>query len=289
MRRGPVALGAAVLATALALATPALAARDATPRSLSPGDHTLQLTVGGVARSLIVHVPPQSATTTRPLLLVYHGHGDTAQSTASGTDFEQVANQTNEVVAFLQGIDDAWNDQAFGGGSGRPNDVAFTSAAVTLLEHDVTFDHHRIVAVGFSNGALMVEDLGCKLASTLAMVVPVEGELATTQSKTCAPKRPIDVYEVHGTADTAIPYGGGQFGGPNGPVVLSAPKSVARWAQLDHCDATPSHSNASSTVRLTRYEGCRRKVHVTLRTIIGGVHQWGSNIAEVVHGVLPPA
>lgn len=288
MRRAPLSLGAVALAAVLALATPALAARAA-PRSLSPGDHTLTLTVGGLVRSLIVHVPPQAATTSRPLVLVYHGHGDTAQSTASGTDFEQVADQTNEVVAFLQGVDDAWNDQAFGSGSGRPDDVAFTSAAVALLEHDVTFDHHRIVAVGFSNGALMVEDLGCKLASTLAMIVPVEGELATTQSKTCAPKRSIGVYEVHGTADTAIPYGGGQFGGPSGPVVLSAPRSVARWAQLDHCDATPTHATVSSTVRLTRYSGCRRTVHVTLRTIIGGVHQWGSNIAEVVHGALPPA
>ncbi|HLK46039.1 MAG TPA: hypothetical protein VKT18_08610 [Acidimicrobiales bacterium] len=151
------------------------------------------------------------------------------------------------------------------------------------------FDHARVVAVGFSNGALMVEDLGCRLAGRLAMIVPVEGELAERQSAHCAPAKPISVYEVHGTADTAIPYSGGQFGGSDGPVELSAPKSAARWAALDHCAPSPRHTSASSSIRLATYHGCRHAVVVTLRTIVGGVHQWEPDIGWVVHAALPRA
>jgi polyhydroxybutyrate depolymerase len=283
-----------VLAAALLTATGAHASSAAGPgtvvRSLSPGDHLVTLTVGHLSRSLIVHVPPRSPVANRPLLLIYHGKGDTAQKTETQeTDFAGVADQTGEVVAFLQGYANSWNEQA---GSSTPaamahvNDVAYTTAVIAKLERLVTFDHKRIVAVGFSNGALMVEDLGCKLASELAMIVPVEGELAASTAPRCHPSRPIAVYEVHGTSDTAIYYDGGPILG-RGTVVLSAPRSIARWAQLDHCGARPATSHVSPSIKLTTYTGCRNHEVVVLRTIIGGVHQWGSGIGEIVHSVLP--
>ena len=109
-----------------------------------------------------------------------------------------------------------------------------------------------------------------------------------TTAATCAPGRPIRVYEVHGTADTAISYWGGPIGG-HGPVVLSAPKSVARWAQLDHCASTPRTTHPQASILLTSYGRCRDRVTVVLRTIGGGVHQWGSTIGQIVASVLPPS
>ena len=288
------ALGAwlACAAAAAALAAPSVASASATPftGSFAPGDHTLTLAVQGLERTLIVHVPPGRVVASRPLLLIFHGRGNTARSTEQGTDFKAVADATGEVVAYLQGVNNAWNDQAHPHVDPvQPNDVAFASAAITAVERHVVFDHARVVAVGFSNGALMVEDLGCRLAARLAMIVPVEGELAQRQSAHCAPAKAISVYEVHGTADTAIPYAGGQFGGSDGPVELSAPKSAARWAALDRCAATPRHTAPSASIRLATYHGCRHSVVVTLRTIVGGVHQWEPDIGRVVHAALPPA
>jgi len=189
-------------------------------------------------------------------------------------------------VAYLQGVNNHWNEQVAGAPS-TADDVGYTKAAITMIERLLPFDHKRIVAVGFSNGALMVEDLGCKLAGTLALIVPVEGELAAATSPTCKPSRPIRVYEIHGTADTVISYYGGKIAG-HPVVVLSAPKSVARWAHLGHCAVTPKTSSVSSSVKLTTYSRCRNKVGVVLRTLIGGVHQWTNGIGEIVAGVLPP-
>jgi len=290
------------IVSAIALATTLLCACDVnastgalpkvarTPAAASaPGDHTIDLTVQGHARTLILHVPTLSVPN-RPLILVYHGALDTASGTEQSTDFAQVSNTNGELVAFMQGYANTWNE-----GAGHTpaeqagiDDVAYTAAAIGVLKRLVTFNHARIAATGFSNGALMVEYLGCRLAKSLALIVPVEGELPVSVSASCAPARSINVYEIHGTSDTAIPYNGGPFPGVGGgTTVLSAPQSVARWAKLDGCAATPSVVSPSSSITLTRYSKCRRGVSATLRTIIGGVHEWGSNIAVLVNQHLP--
>lgn len=260
-----------------------------TAQAQAPGDHTINVTVQGRVRTLILHVPTRKVAN-RPLILVYHGADDTAQNTERETDFETVSNQSGELVAYLQGYADTWNE-----GAGHTpaeqagiDDVAFTSAAIKRLEELIGFDHKRIVATGFSNGALMVEDLGCKLASTLALIVPVEGELPVSVAATCAPARSINVYEVHATGDGSIPYNGGSFAGVGGgTTVLSAPKSVARWAQLDDCAATPTVTYPFSSIKLTTYDKCARGVTATLRTIIGGSHEWGQNIGLLVEAHIP--
>jgi len=161
--------------------------------SLSPGDHTFTLEVQGIPRSFILHIPPGAPVAKRPLLLIYHGSRATAQGTIGVTDFEQESNKTGELVAFLQGVNNHWNEYAGVFGASGVNDVIYTVDVIKDIEARVSFDHARIVAAGFSNGALMAESLGCQLAKTFAMIVPVEGQLTTSMVKLCAPARPISM------------------------------------------------------------------------------------------------
>ncbi len=260
------------------------------PAHLAPGSHVLVMTAAGFTRCLLLYIP-QTSVANRPMVLVYHGATDTAAYTASITDFESVANSTGEDVAFLQGYQNTWNDGAGATAAERAhvNDVAFTSVAIGALQKLVAFDHQRIVAAGFSNGALMVQYLGCRLASHLVLIVPVEGQLPTNVSSACTPSRPVSVYEVHGTSDSAIPYWGGTFHGVDGAVitVLSAPKSVQRWAALNGCKPNPLVTQPSRSVQLATFGFCRSGRLVVLRTIFGGVHQWGQNIAQLAANATP--
>jgi polyhydroxybutyrate depolymerase len=276
----PFAVGAATRSTTIS----SISHRARTLNQLAPGDHTISISVGGQARSFILHVPPNPPLANRPLILVYHGADDTALGTSQETDFEQVADANGDVVAFLQGYENTWNN----GAGNTPaqlahiNDVAFTKAVIAEIERLVSVDSARIAATGFSNGALMVQDLGCLLASQISLIVPVEGELPKSESPTCAPSKPISVYEIHGTADTAIPYNGGYFVGVAGATtVLSATASVARWAHLDVCRRSSS-SRQSSTIVMTTYSRCKNDVKVQLQTIEGGTHEWPSNIGQLV-------
>lgn len=264
---------------------------NSTARDLKPGNYEVELTVGKLLRCLILYVPPNPPVKNRPLVLVYHGATDTAASTEQGTNFESEAKKTGEVVAFLQGYSNSWNDDAGSTPASRANvnDIGFTTSSIGKIERLVTFDHKKVVAAGFSNGALMVQLLGCRIAKKLALIVPVEGEIPVNVSKTCAPAVPISVYEIHGTADSAIPYGGGTFIGYGGGsiTVLSAPQTVALWASLDKCSSTPTNTYPSQSIKITTYSSCKDSVHSQLRTIYGGVHQWGNNIGQLVWAAIP--
>jgi polyhydroxybutyrate depolymerase len=246
--------------------------------------HLVTINSGGHARQFIVYAPGAATTSPRPLVLVYHGATDTAAHTVSETDFEAVAQRDHEIVAFLQGYDDTWNE----GAGDTPahaagiNDVAFTSAVLHWIESHDAIDRRQIAASGISNGALLVELLGCRLAGELTLIAPVEGELPVSVSPSCHPSRPVSVFEVHGTADMSIPYDGGHFDGVGGgTTVLSAPASAARWAELDRCGSHSGSTTHGSSTDAT-YRGCSRAASVTLDTIHGGTHAWPSDIAVLV-------
>ena len=286
----PLAL-AAVLATLALVGMPLLRAGTLSANAttskvhlLSPGDHHESLTWGGMTRTYIVHVPNGAPVANRPLILVYHGSGNTAAGTIAITDFEHVADRVGDVVVFMQGYRDTWDDLAGDGYAveAHIDDIGFTRAALRALIPLTAYNVKRVALVGFSNGALMVETLGCRMAASIRLVVPVEGEILSAISPGCAPSRPVNVYEIHGTQDASIPYAGGDFQGMSAPVsVLSAAGSVARWAQLDRCGASPKSISAPN-ITLTQYTSCAAGVSVTLRTIIGGTHEWPGNIGELV-------
>jgi len=255
---------------------------------LSAGDHVESLTWGGLTRTFLVHVPSGRALAGRPLVVVFHGAGNTASSTADSTDFEQVANRLGDDVVFAQGYHNTWDDLVGNTASARAhvNDIGFANALLNALTPLIEYNVSRVALTGFSNGALMVETLGCRLAGRINLIVPVEGELGSAVGATCKPSRPINVLEIHSTADTTIPYSGGTYYATGGSVsVLSAPASAARWAELDGCNATPVMTTGAG-LRFTHYSGCRNGVTVRLRTIVGGSHSWGSNIGQLVMSTL---
>lgn len=254
------------------------------------GLKTVGVRSGGHHRTYLLYVPP-GATPRHPLplVLVYHGALDTASHTTQETDLLSIAEHShNMIVVFPQGYQDTWNE-----GAGHTpaeqagiNDVAFTALILRRIESHYAVNRRVVVATGLSNGALLTELLGCRLARSLTLTAPVEGQLPTSVSGGCRPAAPINVYEVHGTADTTIPYGGGHFNGVGGgTTVLAAPASARRWASLDHCSGQP-HDSSSGNVSLSVYGGCRGGVQVTLASIQGGQHQWPSSFGQTLVGVM---
>jgi polyhydroxybutyrate depolymerase len=251
---------------------------------------TLSFVSGGHERTYVLYVPPgDSAAHPLPLVLVYHGAGDTAANETTETDLLNISERRHDMIlVYMQGYDDTWNEGAGHTPAERAgiNDVAYTSAVLHQIESSYDVDRRRVAATGLSNGALLTELLGCKLAANLTLIVPVEGELPVSVSAECRPSRPITAYEVQGTADTAIPFGGGHFDGVGGgTTVLSAPKSALRWATLDRCAANARRSRSGNIV-LSRYGACRDGVGVTLAAVQGGQHQWPPNFGQTLVRVM---
>ena len=187
----------------------------------------------------------------------------------------------------MQGYEASWNDHNghTKAQTAGVDDVAFTAAALTAIERLVPVDTTRVTAVGFSNGALFVNLLGCSLADRLTALVMAEGQLSTTVAASCHPSRPLSVVQVNGTADPTIPYAGGDTT-LSGAVVpmLSASDAASRWAQFNGCTGAPTDSSPASDIRLKTYAPCRDGVTVQLRTVDGGGHDWPDDVAGLVTG-----
>jgi polyhydroxybutyrate depolymerase len=249
------------------------------------GTSTVTITSQGRSRTFLLDAP--SGAGPHPLVLVFHGAEDTAAHTIAETDFSTLAAEKGWIIVYPQGFDDTWNE----GAGNTPahaagvDDVFFTQQILRYVEAHYAVDRRRIAAVGESNGALLAELLGCRIASQLTLIVPIEGQLPTSFSPGCAPTRPVSVFEVHGTADASIPYGGGHFDGVGGgTTVLSAPASARRWAALDRCRTGSPSARASGSSTFTSYSGCGSGASVVLDTIHGGVHEWTPGIAVLVSG-----
>lgn len=245
---------------------------------MAPGtDKTFTVVDGGRRRTYIVHAPKTVPAGRLAVVLAFHGAGDTAAGMEQETGLDATADAHGFLAVYPQGYEDTWNE-----GAGHTpaeqagiDDVGFTAAMIARLERTFPVDPRAIAATGFSNGALLVDDLGCRLASSIAVIAPVAGPLPVSVATSCRPSRPVSVVAFHGTADTGIPYGGGPFPGVGGgTTVLSAPDAAARWAALDHCGARRRASPAGAGYSTTTYSGCADGTSVALYTLAGGPHAW---------------
>ncbi len=263
--------------------------------SAAPGTVTLTPIISGKVRTSIVHLPTGYQVSS-PVALVINMHG--SQSTALQqmglTGMNATADADTFIVAYPQGDIPAaagyeWNvpgQPLFGGQAvpaGSPDDVAFITQLVTLLEQKYCVDTNRVYATGFSGGARMASQLGCDASSVFAAIAPVSGLRLPTP---CPSTRPVPVVSFHGTADPVDPYAG------NGQQywTYSVPVAAQRWGTHNGCAPTPQHRQADAGVVLTEYAPCSANAVVDLYSITGEGHEWpgGPHLPRAITRVLGP-
>ena len=302
MARRPVAaliFAVAVAAAALAAAFGAGASDAAAPAhgcgGHASGSSTLTLTIGGHRRTVIVHLPNgYSGKAAVPLVLNLPGSGTTAADQELFTGMDATADADGFIVAYPQaliadgsGFD--WNvpgEPLIGGRavpSGAPEDVAFLTQLVGVLEGRYCIAATRVYATGFSGGARMASQLACDSAGVFAAVAPVSGLRRPTP---CPTSRAVPILSFHGVADPIDPYNGH---GQN-YWTYSVAQAAQDWASQDGCSSKPSSSTPDRGVRLTAYSRCRGGAVVELYSIAAEGHEWpgGPPLPPALTGLLGP-
>jgi len=235
------------LAVAAALlALPALGAPAAVERA--------SVTTAGGPRAYLIARPTSRAPGPRPLVLVLHGHGGSAEQ-ALGVDgnpsplavWREIAERDGLVVAALEGADGrdgkrGWNDcRADAPGNPATDDVAFARAVVARLEREDGVDPSRVYVIGMSNGGFMALRLAIQLDPPPAAVAAVSSSMAA--DTVCGPpRRPVPVMLVSGTADPIVPYAGGEvrlLGKKRGSSV-AIEDAAAAWRRVDRIAGRPT-------------------------------------------------
>jgi polyhydroxybutyrate depolymerase len=97
------------------------------------------------------------------------------------------------------------------------------------VEAHYAIDLKRVFFVGHSNGAFMSHRMGCDSAGKVAAIAAFAGDNWADPSK-CNPSVPVAALQIHGDADTEVPYGGNPA-----TDTPSAMASIGVWAMKNNC------------------------------------------------------
>lgn len=182
----------------------------------------------------VVHVP-RGATGRPPLVLAFHGVGDTAQAFGRWTGLSRLSDRRGFVVAYpemsgprMWQLDHGMGDE----------DVARTRRLIDRLRATACVSRARLYLTGFSNGGGFTARLACDLGRDVAAVAAVAGSYrAVEPCDRSGP--PVAVMEVHG----------------QDPFTATVPRLFATWTARDRCSA-PRVERPRRGIRITRWQAC---------------------------------
>lgn len=266
----------ACLVAAAALVVPVLAATPARADDTGPdgcvatgGSVERTLDSGGRERTYRLHVPDgERPAAGWPVVLAFHGRD------GSGAELERFTrlSELPAVVVYPEGVVGGEGKTAW---TGAPysapgvDDVRFTADLLDGIASSGCADTGRVYAVGKSNGGGFAGVLACRMADRIAAAAPVAGAFYGTGQPPCAPSRPIPVIEVHGDADTTIPYDGDADRGL--PPIRDW---VDGWVSRDRCAPDPATRTVGPDVTVLRWSGCDGGAEVGHVVVAGGGHTW---------------
>ena len=244
--------------TAASSPSPGCATRDdAEAGSSTRRSDRRTLTVAGASRTYLLTRPaaPADRTEPAPVVILFHGAGANAQAFADATRLPAKGAQAGAVVVMPDGLDHNW--QLAGDGA----DAAFVDAMLDDVAAATCIDERRVTASGFSSGAIFATAYGCAHPDRISGVVTVAAEIAPD----CHDRMPT--LAIHGTSDPFVPY---------------RASTMAEWATLNGCNASPKVKSLGSEVVRHVWSDCVEPGAVVLYEITGGGHTWpGSDEAKV--------
>ncbi len=163
---------------------------------------TMTWIVDGETRKAIVYAPATPAGAKAPLVLSFHGRGDTMDE-FQFTDMHTAWPQA--IVAYFQGLPDGeraspgWQVQR---GQNGDRDLKLVDTALADLRAKFPVDDSRIYATGFSNGGGFTYLLWEQRPEIFAAFAPV----GTRARPSLKPKQPKPIVHVAGMRDMQVRF-----------------------------------------------------------------------------------
>jgi polyhydroxybutyrate depolymerase len=233
---------------------------------VDPGTTREELTVGGVDREYLLHVP-EGAADDDPLPVVYmlHGYASNAADLLDSTNAVALADEEAFVLVAPDGGGEPrhWALPS----TGSDDDVTFVEELVEHVADDVAcVDESRTYVAGFSNGSALAQAVSCQDDSPFAAYVGVSAPFDLGR---CPDAAPAPLLYVHGRRDPVITYDGNTRSviGATAPVELM----LDRWRARNGCDERPRVS-VRGTIEHRTWTGCDADLEAYV--VADGGHQW---------------
>ena len=279
--------------------------------TLAPGNYDLAMTIAGLERTYILHVPTAvaqnepSGQTHRPLIIVLHGTYGTGRKMQLGLGFDAYADARGFYVAYPDAYQEPGERQTARWNDGRGtlasstqgiDDVAFLTSLVDEIGRQVMLDKSRVFVTGASNGGMMAYRLGCETSGIFAGIAPVIGNIPEPIFAACNPSAPLSFLAINGDADPFIPFAGGEVCGETpsrlceGGLVMSQSESVARFAAANGCEGVPETAVLptlvadGTSIEVQTYAHCANDAQVVAYVVHHGGHTWPPRESQLAAG-----
>jgi polyhydroxybutyrate depolymerase len=230
-----------------------------------------------------------------PLILALHGGGGDPDQFAQASGLARAANRAGFAVAFPAGTGRrgerllTWNGGYCCGSAARKgvDDVGFLKAVIKDAADRFGVDGSGVYLTGMSNGSILSETFAAKNPGLVRAVAGVSGTMDTRRTRV---QGKVPALIIHGTADTMVPYEGGQGDTSLTRTDFASVASVvqaflAPWGGvLAETSRSIDRKDDGTSVIVTDYQKGGRVV-LRLMTVEGGAHHWpGGRKARLSEG-----
>ena len=245
------------------------------PASAASGKLTVD--VNGVKRTAVIVEQSRLKKVRRPLLIVLHGgNKGSGARVRRNLGLDEFFAEAGAIVVYPDAFEGRWTLN--GPRNEKIDDAAFLRAIVAQLENQGLVDARRVYLVGASTGGVMALRMACEAPEQFAGFATVMANMPSDMAATCKPSKPVAMLMINGTADTQVPYAGGNSVNVDDiSTVVSTEQGLGIFASAAACTSKGSaypfpsrNPKPASKAFLERYDGCQAPVE--LLRIEGGGH-----------------
>lgn len=219
-----------------------------------------------------------------PLILALHGGGGDPDQFASSSGFGRAAVRAGYAVVFPAGTgrrEDrllTWNGGYCCGSAARNrvDDPGFLTRVITDAQDRFGVNGTAVFITGMSNGSIMAETFAARNPGLVRAVAGVAGTMDTRRTRV---QGKVPALIIHGTADSMVPFAGGQGDTSLTRTDFSSVASVveaflAPWGGgVTEVSRSIDRRNDGTSVTVTDHvKG--GQVILRLMVVEGGSHHW---------------
>jgi len=269
----------------------------------STSTYTTMVTKDGLTRQYILYIPANySPIKPSPLIIGYHGQGDQGTTFQASSGWSANAGNPNYIVAYPTGINppitntgNSWQGAPYS--APGVDDISFTKQLLNNLTATYCVDPTRVYAAGHSNGGGFVGTMACDPVASRMFAAFAANSGAfypanlgftsctpwTVVQPNCTPGRTrLPFLEIHGDADTRIPYLGGAH---NNECLATVPQYVSQVVVREGFAANGTNSTIFALAATTNVTGAVQYQWGTSGIGPGG--NPGGTFGEVTHFLVP--
>ncbi len=218
-----------------------------------------------------------------PLVFAFHGAGGSAEQFIYNPTLDSLISNGDFIGIYPNGHSNTGDNGGYWNLGNEPttaNDITFVNLIIDTLISFSNMNFEKVYAIGYSNGAGMVNLLGKQTDHFKAIAPLFSQQLVSTGN--LLNNSSLSVFQLNGEIDDVIPLNGGNT---DVGEFMSASNSALNWASNFNCNivgiATTDNWN-NITIENTLYGNCDNNHEVKKLVAIGQGHEIGNYPAEEI-------